>query len=228
MTKSDDHKPIHAVFVEDSHGFSEALTEFISFRPCGVKCVAVYPTAEEALKKLEGVPFDVAVVDIHLPGMSGIEFVVRLREIRPSVICMMLTMYEDSQTIFDALKAGASGYLLKRASAREIVAAVKEVAGGGSPMSPQIARCVVDFFHESPRSRQPLETLTERERTVLELLAQGALYKEISDTLQITMSTVRYHVRQIYDKLHVHSRTEATLKYLGKEPKGPPKIGVGK
>jgi DNA-binding NarL/FixJ family response regulator len=129
--------------------------------------------------------------------------------------CLILTTYEDSETIFNALKAGAAGYLLKRASAKEIVAAIAEVANGGSPMSPQIARRVVDYFHQ-PRAKNALDTLSEREHEVLQRLAAGLMYKEIADQLKINIGTVRFHINRIYGKLHVHSRAEAMLKYLGR------------
>lgn len=207
--------PIRTVLIEDVASFAKALQQYIEVSESGVECLATYSTAEEALRRIPKLVPDVAVVDINLPGMSGIELVARLREICPSTLCLILTTYEDSIPIFNALKAGACGYLLKRAPAEEIVGAIVQAHRGGSPMSPQIARKVVGFFHRQPMA-EGLETLTEREREVLQLLAEGALYKEIAAKLGISMDTVRSHIRKVYEKLHVHSRTEAVLKYLGK------------
>ncbi|RYD71941.1 MAG: response regulator transcription factor [Verrucomicrobiaceae bacterium] len=206
--------PIRTVLIEDARQFAEALANYISVSDSGVECTGMYSTAEEALKRLPKDPPDVALVDINLPGMSGIELVARLKEACPSVLCLILTTYEDSIPIFNALKAGACGYLLKRAPADEIVSAVVQAHAGGSPMSPQIARQVVGFFHKQPVANGT-ETLSDREREVLQLLAEGSMYKEIATRLGISIDTVRTHVRKIYEKLHVHSRTEAVLKYLG-------------
>jgi len=207
---------IRTAIIEDVASFAEALVKYIRISGAGVECIGIYPNAEEALECLPDDPPDVAIVDINLPQMSGIELVARLREVCPSVLCLILTTYEDSIRIFDALKAGACGYLLKRAHAEEIVNAIVQVHAGGSPMSPQIARQVVGFFHGQPAGKG-LGSLSEREREVLELLAEGSLYKEIARRLCISIDTVRTHVRKIYEKLHVHSRTEAILKYLGKK-----------
>ncbi len=205
--------PIRTALIEDARQFAEALANYIAVSDSGVECSGVYPSAEEALKRLPKNPPDVALVDINLPGMSGIELVARLKEICPSVLCLILTTYEDSIPIFNALKAGACGYLLKRAPAEEIVSAIVQAHAGGSPMSPQIARQVVSFFHRQPQATG-MEALSDREREVLQLLAEGSMYKEIATRLSISIDTVRTHVRKIYEKLHVHSRTEAVLKYL--------------
>ena len=207
--------PIRAVLVEDVTSFADALCQYIAVSGDGVECVAVYKTAEAALQDIPSKQPDVAIVDINLPGMNGIELVARLKQRCPGVLCLILTTYEDTIQIFDALKAGACGYLLKRAPAEEIVAAIQQVHAGGSPMSPQIARQVVSFFHKQPAGNG-LEVLSDREREVLELLAQGSMYKEIAGQLGISMDTVRTHVRKLYDKLHVRSKTEAVLRYLGK------------
>lgn len=206
---------IRTVLIEDAAPFAEALQEYIRFSGSGVECTGVFGTAEEALRVLPTDPPDVAVVDINLPGMDGIDLVTRLKEVCPSVLCLILTTYEDSIPIFNALKAGACGYLLKRAPADEIVNAIVQTHGGGSPMSPQIARRVVSFFHAQTPA-PGLEALSDREREVLQLLAEGSMYKEIASALGISMDTVRSHVRKIYEKLHVHSRMEAVRKYLGK------------
>lgn len=208
--------PIRTAVIEDAASFARTLVKYIEYSDSGVECVGVFPDAERALEQLPKNPPDVAVVDINLPRMSGIELVARLREICPKILCLILTTYEDSILIFDALKAGASGYLLKRAPAQEIVDAIVQVHAGGSPMSPQIARQVVSYFHHQP-VRSEFETLSDREREVLQWLAEGSMYKEIAHRLSISVDTVRTHVRKIYEKLHVHSRTEAVLKYLGKK-----------
>lgn len=206
---------IRIVMIEDAAPFARTLAKFFRLDPSGIDCVAIYPTAEEALRNVMTEKPDVALVDVNLPGASGIECVARLKELCPSVLCLILTMYEDAPVIFDALKAGACGYLLKRTPPEEIAAAIVQAQAGGSPMSPQIARQVVNYFHRSPRA-DGLSVLTAREREVLELLATGSLYKEIAARLGMSFDTVRTHLRNIYEKLHVHSRTEAVVKYLGK------------
>jgi DNA-binding NarL/FixJ family response regulator len=206
---------IRIALIEDAAPFARALSKFFRLDDSGIECVAIYPTAEDALSGIPKDPVELALVDVNLPGMSGIECVARLKALCPSVLCLILTMYEDAPVIFDALKAGACGYLLKRTPPAEIAAAIVQAHAGGSPMSPQIARQVVSFFHRTP-SVDGLSVLTAREREVLELLATGSLYKEIGDRLGVSLDTVRSHLRKIYEKLHVHSRTEAVLKYFGK------------
>lgn len=208
--------PIRVVLVEDVVSYAEALRNYMEISHSGVECHGAFTTAEEALRFIQKQPPDVAVVDINLPGMSGIELVTRLKETCPGVLCLILTTYEDGAPIFDALKAGACGYILKRAPAQEIVSAIIQVQEGGSPMSPQIARRVVNFFHHQPPPADDPDVLSEREREVLQLLAEGSMYKEIAGNLNISLDTVRSHVRKIYEKLHVHSRTGAVLKYFGK------------
>jgi DNA-binding NarL/FixJ family response regulator len=207
---------IRTALIEDSASFAEALQGYIGESMADAHCVGIYSTAEAALAALPQDPPEIALVDINLPGLSGIEFVARLRELCPQVLCLILTTYEDSTPIFDALKAGACGYLLKRAPAEEIVQAIIQAHAGGSPMSPQIARRVVNFFHRSPAPVLALENLSEREHQVLRQLSEGAMYKEIASELGISMDTVRTHVRRIYEKLHVHSRQEAVQKYHGR------------
>jgi DNA-binding NarL/FixJ family response regulator len=204
---------IRTALIEDVASFARALQQYIEVSETEVECIGIYGTAEEALRRLPKNPPHVAVVDINLPGMSGIELVARLREVCPQILCLILTTYEDTIPIFNALKAGACGYLLKRAPAEDIVAAIVQAHHGGSPMSPQIARKVVGFFHRQPIT-DGLESLTDRERAVLQLLAEGSMYKEIASQLSISIDTVRTHIRKVYEKLHVHSRTEAVLKYL--------------
>ena len=208
--------PIRIAFVEDDAPFAETLVGYFKLTPT-VRCEQVFPNAEIALAELPALAPDLVLVDINLPKMSGIELVARLKQQRPDQPCLMLTMYEETPLIFDALKAGACGYLLKRTPPADIVSAIEQVHSGGSVMSPQIARQVVSFFHRSapPAQDQKLASLTDREREVLELLSKGHLYKEIADRLTISLDTVRSHLRKVYEKLHVHSRTEAVLRYLG-------------
>jgi DNA-binding NarL/FixJ family response regulator len=209
--------PIRIAIVEDDKPFAQTLREYFALAP-DIVCEAVFPNAEQALSKIAAPVPEVLLVDINLPKMNGIEFVGQLTQRHPGIICLMLSMYEESTLIFDALKAGACGYLLKRTPPAEIVAAIAEAKAGGSPMTPQIARHVVSFFQKQP-SRTPStpldETLAEREREVLHLLAQGYLYKEIADTLQISAHTVNSYIRRIYEKLHVRSRSQAVAKYRG-------------
>jgi len=205
---------IRTALIEDDAPFAEALSSFFRLSKA-IACDAVYPNAEAALRDLPRLRPDVVLVDINLPGMDGIELVARLKAAAPGVLSLILTMYEETPVIFDALKAGACGYLLKRTPPSEIVSAIEQVHAGGSPMSPQIARQVVSFFHRTaPVSENSLDALTDREREVLDLLSKGFLYKEIADRLLVSMDTVRSHLRKVYEKLHVHSRTEAVVKYL--------------
>ncbi len=210
-------KPIRTALIEDNAPFAQALEEYLRLSGSAVQCVAIYSTGEEAINAIPNSPPEVVLVDVNLPRMNGIECVARLKALCPSILPLILTMYEDTPLIFDALKAGACGYLLKRTPPAEIVVAIEQLRAGGSPMSPQIARHVVSFFHR-PTSGDGLSVLTDRERGVLDLLAKGFLYKEIAGRLGISIDTVRTHLRKIYDKLHVHSRTEAVLRYL-EQPK---------
>jgi DNA-binding NarL/FixJ family response regulator len=205
--------PIRVAIIEDAVPFAETLRRYFAVGG-RIECVAIYQSAEEALAEAPALAPEVMIVDINLPGMSGIEFVGEIVQRLPGVICLMLTMYEESPLIFDALKAGACGYLLKRTPASEIVEAIQEAKAGGLPMTPQIARHVANFFQRQalPRQTTPtsgMEVLAERERDVLRLLAQGYLYKEIADSLQISAHTVNGYIRRIYEKLHVHSRSQA-------------------
>lgn len=207
--------PIRVALIEDAAAFAHALQSFFQLEGSGIECMGLFGSAEEALEKLPALRPEVALVDINLPGLNGVQCVERLRALCPDILCVILTMYEDGPVIFDALKAGACGYLLKRTPPQEIAAAIAQAKAGGSPMSPQIARQVVSFFHRTPPA-EGLSVLTAREREVLELLAQGAMYKEIAGKLAVSLDTVRTHLRKIYEKLQVHSRTEAVLKFLGR------------
>lgn len=202
--------------VEDDRTTRESLVALIEHAD-GLECQSAHATAEHALRELAKRPPDVLLVDINLPGRSGIECVAEIHTIHPELNVLMLTTYEDTKNIFDSLRAGARGYLLKRTPAPELVAAIKEVANGGSPMSAAIARKVVDHFYAAKPAPE-IATLTAREQEILTLLANGLHYKEIGDKLGITTGTVRVHLHTIYGKLHVQSRTEAVVKFLGREP----------
>ena len=182
-------------------------------RADGFRCVSQYPSAEDALKDLPNAKPDVVLMDINLPGINGVECVRQLKKILPQVQVMMLTVYEDTENIYDALTAGASGYLLKRTSGPELLDAIREVHRGGSPMTAHIARKVVQSFQKNAPT-QPTENLSEREQQVLDLLSQGLMYKEIADKLQISYETVHTYIRRIYEKLQVRTRTEAVAKFL--------------
>jgi len=224
-------KTIQVALVEDDAGVRSNLAKMIDGAP-GFHCQAAYPDAGAALKGIPAHRPDVVLMDINMPGMLGTECVSRLKAIVPGLPVLMLTVYDDSEQVFKSLMAGATGYLLKRTTKEKLLEAIREITSGGAPMSRSIARRVVQFFHdikqEAPASEQAPEvkTLTDREEQVLSLLAKGYAYKEIADLLHISFETVRTHVRTIYDKLHVHSRTEATLKYLGHQP-GPSTQNVG-
>jgi len=199
--------------VEDDADTRENLVALLS-TVRELRCLSTYGSAEDALR---GIPIEkpeVALVDINLPGMSGIECVAHLRAQLPALHVLMLTTYEESDLIFNSLRAGAKGYLLKNIPTTELIQAVEQVKAGGAPMSMQIARKVVDHFYQNGKNAGDVEKLTQREHEILALLAKGHFYKEIGQLLNISMSTVRTHVQHIYEKLHVQSRTEATAKFL--------------
>ena len=180
----------------------------------GFECLGVHENAERALVSLPNEKASVVLMDINLPAISGIECVRRLKPQMMDTQFVMLTVYEDPEHIFKALSSGASGYLLKRTPRAELLAAIKEVTAGGSPMSSNIARKIVQSFHRfNGGSRSETDNLSPREREVLELLARGYLYKEIVDMLHISVSTVNTHIRRIYEKLHVRSRSQAVAKF---------------
>jgi DNA-binding NarL/FixJ family response regulator len=199
--------------VEDDAVIRRSLTRIVDEAP-GRRCLAACATGEEALKRLPDLHPDVVLMDVNLPQMSGIECVRRLRERLSNTQVLMLTVYEDSDSIFRALRAGASGYLLKRSDPEQLLEAIRDVLHGGSPMTSQIARKVVQTFRASGEAQDLSMKLTEREAEILDYLAKGYANKEIADKLNVTVPTVRSHLRSIYEKLHVHSRTEAVAKYL--------------
>jgi RNA polymerase sigma factor (sigma-70 family) len=205
--------PVTVSIVEDSDKLRETLVRVLN-RADGFRCVSHYANAEDALKDLPQTRPDVVLMDINLPGMNGVECVRQLKKIAPEIQVMMLTVYEDTENIFDALAAGASGYMLKRTAGKELLEAIAEVKRGGSPMTTHIARKVVQSFQRSAASEAATESLSEREQQVLDLLSQGLMYKEIADKLNISYETVHTYIRRIYEKLQVRTRTEAVAKFL--------------
>lgn len=198
--------------VEDNKTIRESLAEFVQSDP-ECRCVCTCATGEEALRLLPRHQPDLVLMDIQLPNMSGIECCARLKELLPNTQILMVTVYEDTDRIFKALRAGACGYLLKRCRPEELLAAIREVRQGGAPMSREIARKVIASFREPLAAAREVEDLSPREREILELLAEGFSNKKIADRLGVTDGTVRWHLRHVYHKLHVRSRTEAALKF---------------
>jgi DNA-binding NarL/FixJ family response regulator len=207
--------PIRVSIVEDDARVRESLSILIN-GSAGFRCITLFPTAEAALKLLPLDWPDVVLMDINLPEMSGIECVSRLKALRPALQILMLTAYVENEKIFKSLVAGASGYLIKQSAPMQILDAITEVQRGGSPMSSQIARQVVKYVQQQGKVSEETANLTAREQEILAQLAKGYQYREIAEKLSISVETVRVHLRRIYDKLHVRSRTEAVLKYLGK------------
>jgi DNA-binding NarL/FixJ family response regulator len=216
MTKSapkTEARPITVGIVEDDAIIRNSLIKLIG-STAEYNCVGACASAEEAIDRFPGLKPQVVLMDIHLPQASGIECTRRLKEMLPGTQILILTVYEDSESIFQALKAGASGYLLKRSEPEDIVRALKDVYEGGAPMSARIARKVVQSFCEPTPATNVALKLTDREEETLSMLAEGYANKEIADKMAVSLSTVRTHLRHIYDKLHVRSRTEAILKFL--------------
>jgi DNA-binding NarL/FixJ family response regulator len=209
--------PILVSIVEDNEQLRGTLAKVIG-RAEDFQLASDHGSAEDALAALPRVKPDVVLMDINLPGMNGVECVRQLKVLLPQTQVMMLTVYEDTENIFNALAAGANGYMLKRTPARELIEAVREVNRGGSPMTAHIARKVVLSFQKpaamAPAGGGELADLSEREQQVLDLLAQGLIYKEIADKLSISYETVHTYIRRIYEKLQVRTRTEAVAKFL--------------
>ena len=198
--------------VEDDRGLSDQIVQILG-SASDVQFVGSHPTGEDALQRLPKSQPDVVLMDIKLPGMSGIDCVAQLKRTLPSIQIIMLTVYEDSERIFRALKAGADGYLVKSSPPETLLKAIDDVHKGGSPVSSHIARKVVQHFHLIGPSKKESENLSKREVEVLELLASGYLYKEISDKLGIGIETVRTHVKNICQKMQVRNRVEAVAKH---------------
>jgi DNA-binding NarL/FixJ family response regulator len=202
---------VKVAIVEDNQTTREGLKTIIDLSP-GYRCVCVCQTAEEALGLIPKHQPDVVLMDIQLPKISGVECVARLKELMPQIQVIMVTVYQDPDRIFRALRAGASGYLLKRATPEMVLNAIRDVQHGGVPMSAEIARKVIGYFQTQPVAAPEVEKLSPRELEILNLIAPGFSNKEIADRLGISIESIRWHLKNIYHKLHVHSRTEAASK----------------
>lgn len=202
----------NVIIVEDDRGLREQIVDILASAP-DIKCIGAYGSAEAALPQVLEKKPDVVLMDIKLPGMSGIQCVWEIKKVMPNMQVIMVTVYEDSERIFRALKAGANGYLVKSSPPAQLLAAIRDVSTGGAPMSSHIATKVVRHFHLVGISPTESENLSPREREVLELLASGFIYKEIGDQLKISAETVRTYVKNICQKMHVRSRLEAVAKH---------------
>jgi DNA-binding NarL/FixJ family response regulator len=208
--------------VEDNTVMRNTFRQWIDAAP-EFRCVFACATAEEALTEIPRLKPDVVLMDVHLPGESGIACTAQLKEKLPGVQVIIVTVYRDHELIFQALQAGACGYLLKRSSPQELLRAISEVLSGGAPMTSEIARLLVEAFQKKPAAPVAGDGLTQRESEILALLAEGLSNKEIADRVKISYDTVRAHLRHIYEKLHVRGRTEAVRKYL--KPSNPAAVG---
>ena len=204
---------ITVAIVEDNAVMRNSFRQWVDAAP-GFRCVFSCATAEEAVAEIPRLVPDVVLMDVHLPGESGIACTARLKEKLPRVQVIMLTVYRNQELIFQALQAGACGYLLKRSNPEELLKAIAEVRSGGAPMTSEIARMVVEAFQKKPANVSAADGLTARESEVLALLSEGLSNKEIADRVSISYDTVRAHLRHIYEKLHVRGRTEAVKMYL--------------
>ena len=213
--KKRNNMSIRVSIVEDNGRVRGSLARLIALTD-GFECVSEHGSGEEAMAALPKTKPEVVLMDINLPGINGVECVRQLKPLLPNTQVMMLTVYENTDLIFQALTAGATGYLLKQTPPNELLAAVREVHNGGSPMTGHIARKVVASFQQAGNSAREFENLTPREKEVLDHLAKGFLYKEIAEAMSISYDTVHTHIRKIYEKLHVRSRTEAVAKHLGR------------
>jgi len=205
--------PIRVAMIEDDEEIRSNLGDAIAAHG-DFRLVGSYRYAESALQSLPEAKPRVVLMDINLPGMDGVQCVRRLKAAMPEVEFLMLTVYQDSTMLIQSLMAGASGYLLKRTSPEKLLVAIREVCSGGAPMTPGMARRVVQHFQQAPPPSSELARLTTREKDVLDQLARGFCYKEVADNLHIGTGTLQTHVHNIYEKLRVHSRTEAVVKYL--------------
>ena len=212
---------ISVSIVEDDREVRESLARLIDSSP-GYRCASQHASGEQALAKIPEVRPNVTLMDINLTGINGVECVRRLKPLVPEMQIIMLTVYQSTENIFDALAAGPTGYLLKQTPPAELMAAIADVHAGGSPMNSHIARKIVQSFQRTPQPDRESVALSPREAEVLELLVKGYLYKEIADMLKLTYATVHSHIRRIYEKLHVRSRSEAVAKHLGQGRLIPP------
>src|SRR5690242_4051933 len=200
--------------VEDDPHVRSSLAKLIDSAP-GFRCVSRHGSAENALEEIPRIKPEVTLMDINLPGINGVECVRRLKPVLPGTQIIMLTVYQNTEHIFNALAAGATGYLLKQTPPAELLSAIHEVHAGGSPMSSHIARKIVQSFQKPLPAARNTDNLSPRESEVLDLLAKGYLYKEIADRMGLSYATIHTHIRHIYEKLHVRSRTEAVARHLG-------------
>jgi DNA-binding NarL/FixJ family response regulator len=214
-----DESMINVAIVEDDAKLRETLERYLKAQP-GFRCASTYPNAEEALTDLPRIRPDVVLMDINLPGINGIECVAKLRAAMPALKIIMLTVFEENDQVFKALSAGAFGYLVKSSRPAKILEAIRDVHGGGSPMSGNIARKVVQSFQAraaaQAATRAETDTLSPREVEVLQSLSKGHTYKQIAGDLGISLGTVRTYIQRIYEKLHVHSHAEAVMKFARK------------
>jgi DNA-binding NarL/FixJ family response regulator len=203
----------NVAIVEDNAVMRKTFRQWIEAAP-GIRCVCVCASAEEALVEIPQLKPDVVLMDVHLPGESGIACTAQLKALLPAVQVIIVTVYRNQELIFQALQAGACGYLLKRSTPEELLKAITEVRSGGAPMTSEIARMLVEAFQKKPVNSAPGDGLTPRESEILVLLSEGLSNKEIADRVTISYDTVRAHLRHIYEKLHVRGRTEAVKIYL--------------
>ncbi len=208
ITKMAENKIINTVIIEDQRDLREGLQMLINFTP-GFKCLGAFRTMEEAISRIKHNLPDIVLSDIGLPGMSGIEGIQILKEQYPDLVILVLTVYDDNEKIFDALCAGASGYLLKHTEPSQLISSVKEALSGGAPMSPEVATKVIKLFREVRPPEKVEYDLTPHELRLLKLLVEGYNYVTASEKLKISYNTIKFHVRNIYDKLQVHSKSEA-------------------
>jgi DNA-binding NarL/FixJ family response regulator len=214
MAETRSSTDITVSIVEDDDSLRDTLARYLDVR--GFRCASAHGSAEEALRELPKIKPHVVLMDINLPRKSGIECVAELKHLLPGSKCIILTAFEDADLIFQALSAGALGYLLKGVRPARLLDSIREVHEGGSPMSSQIARKVVAYFQRPPQKAVADAQLSDREAEVLACLAKGLLYKQIAAQMGISMATVRTYTQRIYEKLHVHTRTEAVVKFLQK------------
>ncbi len=207
---------IKVAVIEDNKTTREGLEKIINLS-ADCRCVCTCMTAEEGLASIPAQLPDVVLVDIQLPGMSGVECVARLKELLPSVQVIMVTVYEDPDRIFSALRAGASGYMLKRSTPEQVLGAIRDVREGGVPMTRGIARKVIAHFQHQKTESEEVEKLSPREREILDCVVQGLSNKEIAARVHLSFSAVRWHLQNIYQKLHVRSRTQAAMKLRSKK-----------
>jgi DNA-binding NarL/FixJ family response regulator len=206
---------IRVSIVEDDAEIRAELAALLTDTPAFL-LVSEHDTGSDAIARIPQARPDVVLMDINLPGMTGIDCVRLLKRAMPDIQVLMLTVYEDTESIFESLKAGADGYLLKRLPGEKLIEAIHDARNGGAPMSAQIARKVVKYFNEQNQRKSELHELSGREREVLKELAEGRPYKEIASILNVSIDTIRKHLQSVYQKLHVHNRTEAVVKYLQK------------